>query len=366
MTQTQNYQTGHALVIAIAEYDKVNSLPRVVLNDATDLVTVLTAYDGCRFNPDNVLQLVNEQATRNAILDGLRGIAVRATPEDTVCIYFTGHGALLDEDDENAVESVLIPSDCDLDDLLTTSISSAELSAALDAISAQRLVVFLDACHAAGAATLKLAGKRAVMKLGYAEKSLDRLAEGKGRTLMASSRTDETSLIMPGDRNSAFTSVLLDGLKGGADRRGDGEIRVFDLFDYISKGVPLKTNDAQHPVFKAARLEQNFCVAIYHGISKQAVQSPGARAEQDIISELNALMSKLYPGGPTDHEVWERAGGDIATLRLQGSGRAQWFAAIRVLKFGGGGRSISLSSLIGIALDDFANSESLLDLQRRI
>jgi len=366
MTQSQNYQTGHALVIAIAEYDKVSPLPRAVLNDANDLVSVLTAHDGCRFDPDNVLQLVNDQATRSAILDGLRGIAARATSEDTVCVYFTGHGALIDEDDENTVESVLVPADCDLDDLLATSISSTELSAALDAIPARRLVVFVDACHAAGAATLKLAGKGAVVKLGYAEKSLDRLADGKGRTLMASSRTDETSLIMPGDRNSAFTSVLIDGLKGGADQRGDGEIRVFDLFDYISKGVPSKTNDEQHPVFKAARLEQNFCVAVYHGSSKRATQSPAARAEQDITSELNALMSKFYPAGPADQEVWVRAGGDIATLRLQGSGRSQWFAAIRILMLGGGGRSISMGSLVGTALDDFANNESLLELQRRI
>ncbi|MGA9916346.1 MAG: caspase family protein [Paraburkholderia sp.] len=365
MTQTQNYQTGHALVIAIAEYDRVNPLPKAVLNDANDLVSVLTARDGCRFSPDNVLKLINEQATRNAILEGLRDLAVRATTEDTVCIYFTGHGALIDEYDD-AVESVLVPADCDLDHLLATSISSAELSAALDAIPAKRLVVFIDACHAAGAAALKLAGKQAIVKLGYAEKSLDRLADGKGRTLMASSRTDETSLIMHGDRNSAFTSVLLEGLKGGADQRGDGEIRVFDLFDYISKGVPSRTKDKQHPVFKAARLEQNFCVAVYHGGSKQAIQSSAPRTGTDITSELNALMSEFYPGGPADQEIWVRSGGDMAALRLQGSGRAQWFAAIRVLMLGGGGRSISPGSLIETALADFANNESLLDLRHRI
>ncbi|MEX3693849.1 caspase family protein [Paraburkholderia sp. BR14263] len=365
MTQTSKFQNGHALVIAIADYQYINSLPDAVLNDADDLVSVLTAHNGCRFDPGNVRRLTNEKATRSAILAALQELSVKAKLDDTVCIYFTGHGALVD-DDADASESMLLPADCDMADLLATSISSTELSAALNSIPARRLVVFIDACHAAGAAILKQAGAKHAVKLGYSESSLDLLAHGVGRTLMASSRPSETSLIMPGDRNSAFTSVLLDGLRGGA-ATAEGEVRVFDLFSYISEGVPVKTVGEQHPVFKAAQVEQNFCVALYHGKTKQpeVVARTGSSGE-DITTHLTALMSNLYPSGPTDQELWVRAGGDIAVLRLQGTGRAQWFSAIRTLKLGGGGTGITFESLVSKALEDFANNEELRELQRRV
>jgi metacaspase-1 len=362
MTQTSKFQNGHALVIAIANYRHVESLPVAVLNDADDLVSVLTAENGCQFDPSNVHRLTNDEATRDAILAALQELSVKAKRDDTVCIYFTGHGALVDGDPDTT-ESVLVTADCDLDDLLGTSISSTELSTALHSIPAQRLVVFIDACHAAGAAILKQAAAKPTVKLGFSESSLGMLAHGVGRTLMASSRPSETSLIMPGDRNSAFTSVLLDGLKGDAATI-NGEIRVFDLFNFISEGVPTKTKGEQHPVFKAAQLEQNFCVAIFHGEKKWAQPASRRLPGEEITAELLALLSELYPDGPTDRELWRRAGGDLAAIRLQGDGRTQWFRALEVVKHGGGGRSISFQSLISSAIDDFSGNVDLLELQR--
>lgn len=45
--------------------------------------------------------------------------------------------------------------------------------------------------------------------------------------------------------------------------------------------------------------------------------------------------------------IWQRAGGAISRLRLNGTGtgRAQWFSVLRTLEQGGGGENISIDSL---------------------
>lgn len=54
-------------------------------------------------------------------------------------------------------------------------------------------------------------------------------------------------------------------------------------------------------------------------------------------AELLDLATELYPRGPLQNAVWERAGGDISRLELSGSGRTTWWHAVRLLERGGGG-----------------------------
>ena len=64
-------------------------------------------------------------------------------------------------------------------------------------------------------------------------------------------------------------------------------------------------------------------------------------------------MSDLYPTGPTDQDIWARAGGDLSRLTLTGTGRANWFSALRTLQLGGGGHGIRIRTLLETALADF-------------
>ncbi|WP_318875052.1 effector-associated domain EAD1-containing protein (plasmid) [Sinorhizobium meliloti] len=73
-------------------------------------------------------------------------------------------------------------------------------------------------------------------------------------------------------------------------------------------------------------------------------------------------MADLYPAGPTDQDIWLRAGGDLSRLKLGGTGRAAWFAALRTLSQGGGGSNISKRSLIEAALVEFPNHKRLSEL----
>lgn len=357
---------GHALIIAVANYPHINPLPSVVLDDAEGVATVLCSRQFCGYLPENVETLLDASATKKNVFAGLNRLAAQVGPDDTVCIYFSGHGGL--PAGAVAGDSYLLPFDCKIEDFADTSISSSELSDALQKIKAGRLLVFLDACHAAGAVTLK-GSSSAPIEFGFHEKSMALLSSGIGRVIFASSRSSETSLIMRGEKNSAFTTELIEGLKGAADIHGDGLIKVFELFQYVATGVPKKTGDRQHPVFKANDLEHNFPIALACGgttIKASPVTTLAGPVDESVWAALNAVLPELYPSGPGDQEIWARAGGDISRLQLQSSGRAAWFSALKKLKQGGGGSMISATSLVDVACDDFSGHTILADIQNRL
>ena len=219
------FSTAHALVVAIAAYTTVTPLPVAVINDARDITSVLTSQSHCGYAPNNVRMLLDGEATLEALRHELDALAERSGVDDTVVIFFSGHGALIKSSGNE--ESGLVPIDCDPKHLSATVLSEAEFSAALARIKAQRLVVFIDACHSGGVSSFKGNGGPKPVDLGFSEKSLDRLVQGAGRVFIASSRASEVSRVLAGASNSLFTQHLLDALRGNGRTSGDGFVRIF-------------------------------------------------------------------------------------------------------------------------------------------
>ncbi|MGO4519015.1 caspase family protein [Dyella sp. 2RAF44] len=359
------YPQGHALLIGVANYQKVSRLPAAILNDVNDVAAMLASPHHCAYTPANVVTLLDANATRAAVLKGLDELAARVGPDDTACVFFSGHGAVVGSPSNG--DSVLVTVDSDLADIKNTCISSDEFAAALEQIKAGRLLVFIDACHAGGAAISKTLtdGKGHEFKSGYSQNAFTRLAAGRGRALMASCRADEVSAVFTGARNSVFTTALLAGLRGAADKSASGLIRVFDLFNYVSEEVPKLIPDDQHPIFKADNLEVNFAVALSQGGKKStwSTEATSTAHKEDPWSVLEGALIELYPFGPRDQEVWSRAGGDLSRLQNHSTGQAAWHAALRTLKHGGGGGSINFRNLLKIAKEDFSNHPQLSMLQ---
>ena len=71
---------------------------------------------------------------------------------------------------------------------------------------------------------------------------------------------------------------------------------------------------------------------------------------------LVELFCVLYPLGPTDQELWVRAGGDISRLVLSGTGRIQWVRALRQIDRG---LSVSIPDIINVAFEDYPKNRNL-------
>lgn len=247
---TPGLPTSYVLAIGIATYKNLPLL-RKSTNDALDLGNTLLELG---YPQANASFLINEHATKQAIDDKLIWLAKRATPADTVVIFFSGHGARFVGGFKPG--EYLCPIEATLDSSRDTLISQADLANALGAIHAGRLVVFLDACHAGG-----VGGPQDTPQWepGLSQASIEGLVAGNGRVIIASCRPDEVAWEIAGMRNGLFTHYLLDGLRGGAADTA-GQVRIGRLFSHVYQGVSDHNKPKpQHPFQKAAA--EDFVIA---------------------------------------------------------------------------------------------------------
>ena len=192
----------------------------------------------------------------------------------TIFIYYSGHGGLEDS------SYYLIPHDYDPweDDPLATALSAEQLTEGLREIDAQRLLVVIDSCHAAGMATSKDGDigkaeaklKKALPGLKRAAPSKDLMAtltEGKGRAVFTSSEGEQKSYWLNDESMSIYTYHFLEALQGAGNKVGDTEVKLSDLMGYLDDTVPktaLKERNAeQKPDFDLKG--NNFAIALLRG-----------------------------------------------------------------------------------------------------
>lgn len=253
---------AHGLVIGIANYNNVRPLPPSVLKDAKGIYDILIDEQYCAYPIENVQLMLNEQATDKGIQVALSRLAEKTNTESTVFIYLSSHGAYV-PDGEYAGQYI-VPVNAHVDSyaaLARTAISGDEFTEALANIQAGKVLVLFDCCHSGGIGAVS-GGPEGGLQSKLTEDLYDRLKQGKGRAIIASSRGSEESYILPGAENSIFTTHIMAGLKGGI-ASDDGFVRLFDLFEYLQPRV-VGDEPHQHPVFKA-EIEENFPVSLYRG-----------------------------------------------------------------------------------------------------
>ena len=237
-----------ALLIGIGTYTNIRPLNKTV-TDASDLHKLLLTRG---YEEGHCKILLDKAATKGAISDALDKLARAVGPNDSVLLFFSGHGARRVGGFEPG--EYLCPVEADWYNLRGTAISSDELTTAVRSLKAKHLVVFLDACHSGGVGEPKDIGGETIP--GLSDTTYERLTAGKGRVAIASCQPDEVSWELPGMRNGLFTNYLLEGLRGAAAEE-DGMVRVFKLFDYVSQQVP--KHKPQHPHFKGD-LDRNLAI----------------------------------------------------------------------------------------------------------
>ncbi len=95
-----SYQT-YALLIGINQYDRTSSVPplRGCTNDVKAMQAYLEGLVGQDAGQLHLKVLLNEQATRQAVIDGFRNHLGQAGPNDVALFFYAGHGS-----QENAPE----------------------------------------------------------------------------------------------------------------------------------------------------------------------------------------------------------------------------------------------------------------------
>jgi hypothetical protein len=282
----ETFQHGYAVVVGVG-----SDLP-VTIDDATGVAKVLCDPERCAYPTDRVQLLTGEGARRVAVLAALDQLAdqTRSDPEATAVIFFSGHGAEMPD-------YHLMTYGYNLNDLPGTAISGAEFTSKLQAVTAKKLIVLLDCCHAGGIGEAKDGG---FAKSPMPADLFETLGAGRGRVVLASSRKDEKSFTST--PYSVFTGALLEALAGYGAFERDSYTRVLDLAMWVNRKVPDRTDDKQHPIIKISNLADNFTLAYYAAGDKQPKQldwaapvanvSPGLSAAQ--VASWKRMVSNYY------------------------------------------------------------------------
>ncbi|HUQ95782.1 MAG TPA: caspase family protein [Bryobacteraceae bacterium] len=234
-----------ALVVGVSNYQHLPPAAqlRFAHRDAEEFSTFLRSTAGGALPASRIRTLTNEKATLAAIRAALHAWLVDSTgPEDIVYVFFAGHGVVAEGE-----EPYFVAHDSDPQNLHATALPFSEMDRALsERLRANLVVLTADACHSG---SLGWASYRADDR-SKASEPLAHIGKGDRSFLkLLASRPSERSF--EDERwnggQGVFTHIMLEGLRGPADRDSDGFVRAAELIDYVSRYVPEQTQARQHP-----------------------------------------------------------------------------------------------------------------------
>lgn len=176
--------------------------------------------------------------TLSTIRGSLQRIVEKAKSNDTIFLYFSGHGVL----EPNRQEPVLCFGDTRQEDLLNTGLPLQELVKTLGKSQANQQLLCLDTCHSGDIRLLGNRGNTATAKsaseqlLNPTPQLMDvlrqRASQSKGFCALLSCDQGQQSWEFPELGHGVFTYYLMEGILGGA-ADSHGVIEADGLYKYV-------------------------------------------------------------------------------------------------------------------------------------
>jgi C-terminal peptidase prc len=237
----------YVVLVGISNYADKQIKPRAhAEDDAKLLFDLFTNKDYLGVAPDHVRLLLgskdnqrkSEPATRANILKALHWVVQNAEADDLVIFAFLGQGGPLGDTGD---KTCYFASDSTLKERDKTAVAAADIAQELDKLKSKRFVGFIDVNFKGYDP-----GKERIVEatlgnspykefLGTAEATEEHGASA-GRVVFLATNGLTQSIDL--DKHGLFTQVLLDALKGGADKEGyepDGLVTIDELQTFYSK-----------------------------------------------------------------------------------------------------------------------------------
>ncbi len=218
--------------------------------DAQALADAYAEHSRQLFKRVDTKVLINEQATREAILDALASLRKNMTQRDFGVFFFAGHGKKDARD-----KLYFMPVDGKKDRLSATAIDATIIQDEIVSSPGQ-ILILLDACHAGAI----LSGTRhltdnLIKDLSSEDKGVAVMCSATGREVAQESRTHQHGL---------FTLALLEAIRGQGGpelpirRSPEGAIYFKQIDSYVTERVKQLSQGDQHPVTGFPRYFRDF------------------------------------------------------------------------------------------------------------
>lgn len=269
--------TNFAVAIGINSYEDSRFLRplRYAEKDCQDFYEVFSNASISSIQAENIKLIVGDKATTRNVESKLYQHVVKDRgPEDTVIVYFSGHGFLAGDSDRAYLATV----DVHINDLLNNPNHGLRMDWLHDEIfmrsSAKHVIVILDCCHS-GALTPSVI-RASDNELDYLVKG-DFFSKGSGRVALVACPHDESSRESEDLRNGIFTHYLLRGLRGEGVESNAGEVTLDSLLSYVKQMTP----NEQQP----GSYGQSF--------GRIVLTKPGAKKALDLMQFSGPVSSNL-------------------------------------------------------------------------
>jgi hypothetical protein len=186
----------YALVIGNNEYEY---LPKLISakNDAMEVSKVLKNEYGFK------IQILRD-ATRQQIVNALNNLRKTVSVDDSVLIYYAGHG----EFDKSADKAYWLPVDAESDDDSNWIIVD-RITANIKRTASNHILIVADSCYSGTLTRKAVTDMRSKQKR---ERYLKKMMKRSSRTILASGGNEPVS-DSGGDGHSVFAQAFIDGLK---------------------------------------------------------------------------------------------------------------------------------------------------------
>lgn len=227
------------LATGIDRYDGPNAL-RFAVKDMNDVVQAVQKNRAESYGSVEVTSLTDKEVTVANLEKKFDELAQKVRPEDTVLLYFSGHGVT--DERQPTAPYYYVMADGDIDNLEKTGFSQARFKSNLAKLPTKNVLMLLDTCHS-GALTSSV---------------IDKVHEdfGKSFYILAAAASDQKALDSYKGMNGPFAYAVIEGLNGEAsDKRG--QVNQLNLGTYVTTRVPelvdqQKPGHAQKANFKFA------------------------------------------------------------------------------------------------------------------
>lgn len=235
--QEENPVRVWAVLVGASKYLHMRSL-KFTDDDAYQLFAFLKSPYGGAVPDNQISLLIDEDATKEKILDAMRQTFGQADDNDVVFFYFSGHGE----------QGAFLPVDYDG---YNNQLWHQDVRDIIEGLPARHKFVVADACHS-GSIFMRRSPAHQILEKYY---RVFEHSEG-GLALLMSSKGEEFSMEHNGLRAGVFSHYLIRAMRGAADVDYDGIVTVREAYAYVRRNVQLYTGYVQTPILLGAFEDQ--------------------------------------------------------------------------------------------------------------
>lgn len=212
----------YAVIVGVEKYDGTVSDLTASVDDAERVYQFFLSFTPS----ENIVLLRDKTATKQNILHAMETLFKKASEDDMVVFYFSGHGA----------PGMFCPHNIKGGRM---GLWHTEIKHYFKQSKAKTKLCIADACYAGSIRGHSNAAAQATSHSTPA---------GDNVIIFMSSRDNEVSIENPYQFSGIFTKHLLLGMLGNADNNNDGVVNAYELYAYVRRNVREDTKGKQTPV----------------------------------------------------------------------------------------------------------------------